>query len=109
MPSSVQIILDHVEENEISRIMVRFLAALLFEEGFKVDRFIAEGELYLAGFLSAVAEDFAAMVSDDVLASAQAFLQEIDLLGGALSEADRRRMIQEALERVSAGLPAQSV
>ena len=105
MPSSVQIILDHVEENEISRIMVRFLAALLYSEGFSVDRFIAEGEPYLAGFLSAAAEDFATMVSDDVLASAQAFLQEIDLLGGALSEADRRRMIQEALERVSAGLP----
>jgi len=98
-----EVVAEHAEAQEVVRLLLAGFAAEITAQGFDLGRFLSEGESYLAGFFNLLIQDFAALGADEVLAGANAYLQEIDLAGGALSAADRRGLISDAMTRVNAG------
>jgi hypothetical protein len=101
-----EVVIEHAEGDEVVRLLLGDFCLEIQRVGFNLGRFISEGDAYLNGFVNLLLEDFAALGADEVLAGANAYLMELDLLGGALSAADRRLLIAEALTQIDAASPA---
>lgn len=97
-------IAQHAETEEVLRLLLPEFAELITSPdlGFNLGSYLANGDAYLFGFANLFAEDCAKIAGDEVLAGANAFLQEIDLAGGAIDAETRRRLLEGALEQITA-------
>ncbi len=90
----------HVEDQEVWRQVLASLAGELMAKGFSLERFLAEGEPYLLGFLNAMLGDFANFAGPQVVAEADAFFQSIGLQAG-FDATDADAILAEAVSRLA--------